>query len=198
MLQLLTGIADICLAGDNLEKDIRIWLSPPESWKDYNIARKLRHSGSATWFVQGNTFSEWKRSEAPSSLLWVHGKRKLTPRIYALPETEIEFYPSRSGFWKERTLVCETPDVTNSSLSFWPAPQLSKISMPCRKRGLPHWRSSIAILRTIKRRTCADLFHRSSSNFVINPTPTVMFFPSSTQNTPMVCVIPATVHFQDA
>ena len=77
------------LAGDKLEKDIRTWLKPPDPWKNYNITRNLRHRGSAAWFVQGNTFSEWKRSEAPGSLLWVHGKRELTSRIYALPETEI-------------------------------------------------------------------------------------------------------------
>ena len=72
-----------------MEKDIRIWLSPPDPWKNYNIARESRLSGSAAWFIQGNTFSEWKRSEAPGSVLWVHGKRESTPRSYALPETEI-------------------------------------------------------------------------------------------------------------
>ncbi|KAN0116571.1 hypothetical protein V8E52_005715 [Russula decolorans] len=74
---------------DKLEKDIRTWLSPPDPWKNYNIARRLRQSGSAAWFLQDNAFSEWKRSEAPGSLLWVHGKRKLMPKLYALSETEI-------------------------------------------------------------------------------------------------------------
>ena len=81
------------MAGDKLEKDIQTWLSPPDPWKNYNITRKLRQSGSAAWFVQGDTFSEWKRSEAPGSLLWVHGKRELTPKFYALPKTEILFIP---------------------------------------------------------------------------------------------------------
>jgi hypothetical protein len=65
----------ICLAGDSLEQDIFRWLSPPDPWKNHHIACKSRHRGSAEWFVQSNTFSEWKASEAPSSLLWVHGKR---------------------------------------------------------------------------------------------------------------------------
>ena len=58
-----------------MEQRILEWLSPPDPWKNHNIARKSRHRGSAAWFVQGNTFSNWKSSEAPGSLLWVHGKR---------------------------------------------------------------------------------------------------------------------------
>ncbi|KAF8462657.1 hypothetical protein DFH94DRAFT_659177, partial [Russula ochroleuca] len=59
---------------DNLHKDIFKWLSPPDPWKNHHLACKSRHRRSAAWFVQGNTFSEWKASEAPSSILWVHGK----------------------------------------------------------------------------------------------------------------------------
>jgi hypothetical protein len=72
-----------------MEKDIQKWLSPPDPWKNYHISRELRQSGSAAWFLQGDSFSEWKRSEEPGSLLWVHGKRKLMPKFFALPETKI-------------------------------------------------------------------------------------------------------------
>ena len=64
------------LAGDKLQRDVRNWLSPPDPWKNHNIARGLQHCGTAEWFVQGNTFSAWKASD-PSSLLWFHGKRSL-------------------------------------------------------------------------------------------------------------------------
>jgi hypothetical protein len=37
----------------------------------------------------------------------------------------------------------------------------------------------------------------SWSNFVINPTPTLIFYPSCTQNIAMVRVIPATTYLQD-
>jgi hypothetical protein len=59
-----------------LLKDLRSWLSPPDPWKNYNIARKSRHSETGAWFVNGNTLSKWKES-GPSTLLWIHGKRKL-------------------------------------------------------------------------------------------------------------------------
>jgi hypothetical protein len=64
-----------CRAGDNMQQDILRWLSPPDPWKNYHIACKSRHPGSAAWFIQGNSFSEWKASETPSFLLWLHGKR---------------------------------------------------------------------------------------------------------------------------
>ncbi|KAI0292974.1 hypothetical protein B0F90DRAFT_193057 [Multifurca ochricompacta] len=35
------------------------------------MARKAHHPGTAAWFIQGHTFSEWKKT---GSLLWIHGK----------------------------------------------------------------------------------------------------------------------------
>src|SRR5260221_14262499 len=64
-----------CLAGDKLQQDICGWLSPPDPWKNHNIARELYQTGTAEWFIQGSTFAEW-RSSGPSSGLWIHGKRE--------------------------------------------------------------------------------------------------------------------------
>jgi NACHT domain len=95
-----------CLAGDDLQRNIFGWLSPPDPWKNYHIACESHHGGSAAWFIEGNTFSEWKASEAQSSLLWVHGKRPSIPRSYSFSETD-EF-PSHSGCGKKRFLVRQT------------------------------------------------------------------------------------------
>ncbi|KAN0105744.1 hypothetical protein V8E52_010703 [Russula decolorans] len=59
---------------DSLQKDLFGWLSPPDPWKNHHAACISRHRGTAEWFIQGNTFSEWRTSEVPGSLLWVHGK----------------------------------------------------------------------------------------------------------------------------
>jgi hypothetical protein len=67
-----------CLAGNELQRDLRRWLSPPDPWKNHNIACESHHEGTAAWFVQGDTFSEWKVSNS-GSLLWIHGKRPLKP-----------------------------------------------------------------------------------------------------------------------
>ena len=89
MLRQLSEITEVVSLGDNLERDVRKWLSPPDPWKNHNISCELRHQGSAAWFVQGNTFFEWKASEIPGSLLWVHGKRPLALNSYTSPKTEI-------------------------------------------------------------------------------------------------------------
>ncbi|KAH9990933.1 hypothetical protein BJV77DRAFT_566061 [Russula vinacea] len=61
------------LKRDKSQQDIRSWLSPPDPWKNHNLARGSRHAGTAAWFVGGSTLSKWK-SSGPSSLLWIHGK----------------------------------------------------------------------------------------------------------------------------
>jgi hypothetical protein len=58
-----------------LQQDVQQWLSPPDPWKNHNIARESRHGGTGTWWIQGDSYAEWK-SSGPSSLLWVNGKRK--------------------------------------------------------------------------------------------------------------------------
>ena len=75
------------LAGDKLQQDIYRWLSPPDPWKNYNIARESRHIGTGAWFLQGRTLSEWKES-GPSSLLWIHGKRQYDLGLSSYPETD--------------------------------------------------------------------------------------------------------------
>ena len=62
------------LAGDELQKNIRQWLSPPDPWVNHIIARKYQHSGTGAWWIQHDTFSDWKYS-GPSSLLCIYGKR---------------------------------------------------------------------------------------------------------------------------
>jgi hypothetical protein len=57
-----------------LQQDVWKWLSPPDPWKNHNLARESRHGGTGTWWIESDTYAEWKSSGA-SSLLWVHGKR---------------------------------------------------------------------------------------------------------------------------
>ncbi|KAH9977573.1 hypothetical protein BJV74DRAFT_149311 [Russula compacta] len=54
-----------------LREKLQRWLSPPDSSKNHNIARKAHYKGTASWFFQGGIFQEWKSSP---SLLWIHGK----------------------------------------------------------------------------------------------------------------------------
>ena len=62
----------IILVGDQLREKLQTWLSPPDPSTNHNLARKVHHRGTATWFFQGSIFQEWK---SYPSLLWIHGKR---------------------------------------------------------------------------------------------------------------------------
>jgi len=64
----------IILTGDQLQQNLRRWLSPQDPSTNHNIACNAHHKGTATWFFEGSTYKEWK-STSSESLLWVHGKR---------------------------------------------------------------------------------------------------------------------------
>ncbi|KAH9012843.1 hypothetical protein EDB83DRAFT_2272317, partial [Lactarius deliciosus] len=60
-----------CLIGNELRKDLRKWVAPPDPSVNYNTASGAHHEGTAAWCTKGNTLAEWKTS---GSLLWIHGK----------------------------------------------------------------------------------------------------------------------------
>jgi archaellum component FlaC len=68
----------IILTGDQLQQNLRRWLSPPDPSTNHNIACNAHHKGTAHWFFEGRTYKEWK-SISSESLLWVHGKRVPRP-----------------------------------------------------------------------------------------------------------------------
>ncbi|KAN0107438.1 hypothetical protein V8E52_010186 [Russula decolorans] len=58
---------------DKLQQEVRNWLSPPDPWKNHNLARESRHGRTGTWWVEGDSYAEWKSSGARPHL-WIHGK----------------------------------------------------------------------------------------------------------------------------
>jgi len=65
-------------AGNQFQKDVRNWLSPPDPSTNHNIARRDHLDGTASWFIESGTFKEWK---AMGSLLWIRGKRTQSPSL---------------------------------------------------------------------------------------------------------------------
>jgi hypothetical protein len=195
MPRLLTGIADIVWQAKNWRRIFGLGCHRPTPGRTITLPASYARGGlrHGSFRATRSQNGDGPRPRVPFYGCMGNVSERPDYTLFQRPK----FYPFRSGCWKERTLVCETFDIADSSLSFWPAPQLSRTSMPGGKRGLRHWPSFTAISGKIKRRTCADFFRRSWSNFVISPTPTVMCFPSSTPNMPMVRVIPATMHLQD-
>ena len=72
----------IILTGNQLQQDLRRWLSPPDPSTNHNTACNAHHKGTATWFFEGRTYKEWK-STGSESLLWIHGKRMPQSRFAA-------------------------------------------------------------------------------------------------------------------
>ena len=60
------------LIGNELRKDLRKWIAPPDPSLNFNTASDAHHEGTAAWCTKGNTVADWKTS---GSLLWIHGKR---------------------------------------------------------------------------------------------------------------------------
>ncbi|KAH9047979.1 ankyrin repeat-containing domain protein [Lactarius deliciosus] len=56
--------------GEVLPK-LKGWLSPPDPSTNYNIGLRDLHEETATWFLEGRIFQEWRST---GSLLWIHGK----------------------------------------------------------------------------------------------------------------------------
>ncbi|KAH9165412.1 hypothetical protein EDB89DRAFT_2076826 [Lactarius sanguifluus] len=56
---------------NQLRRDLRKWLSPPDPSINYNTACGAHHNGTATWFTRCDAFNGWGAS---GGLLWVHGK----------------------------------------------------------------------------------------------------------------------------
>ncbi len=60
------------LVGDELQKDVQQWRSPPDPSTNHNFVSEARHSGTAKWFFKSKALTDWKAS---GSFLWIHGKR---------------------------------------------------------------------------------------------------------------------------
>ena len=60
------------LVGDQLRKDIRGWLCPPDPSVNYNIGCKAQYADTTMWITENGAFNNWKAS---GSLIWIHGKR---------------------------------------------------------------------------------------------------------------------------
>ncbi|KAH9169162.1 hypothetical protein EDB89DRAFT_1908815 [Lactarius sanguifluus] len=59
------------LAEEQLLRDLRGWLSPPDPSTNHDIMCNAQHESTAAWVFNEDVFKEW---ESSGSLLWVHGK----------------------------------------------------------------------------------------------------------------------------
>ncbi|KAF8494392.1 hypothetical protein F5888DRAFT_655820 [Russula emetica] len=58
---------------NQLRRDVRRWLSPPDPSTNHNIACNAHCEGTATWFFRGSIYQDWKSTDS-EPLLWIYGK----------------------------------------------------------------------------------------------------------------------------
>jgi hypothetical protein len=97
-------------AGEEVQQNVRNWLSPPDPWKNHKIACETQLTGTGTWWIQGQAYAEWN-SAGPSALFWIHGKRVYFACSHSLSSGTYEFCLF-SWCRKERALVRESRHVT--------------------------------------------------------------------------------------
>ena len=89
------------LTGNELRKDLRKWIAPPDPSVNYNVASGAHHEGTATWCTKGTTLADWKSS---GTLLWIHGKRRCSISFQVLFVTDYSWIDSWLG--EEYLKVC--------------------------------------------------------------------------------------------
>ncbi|KAH9053698.1 hypothetical protein EDB87DRAFT_202630 [Lactarius vividus] len=59
------------ISRNQLRRELRNWISPPDPSINYNTACGAHHKGTAAWLTRGDAFKGWRTD---GCLLWVHGK----------------------------------------------------------------------------------------------------------------------------
>src|ERR1700730_16514258 len=85
-------------AGDQFQKDAKLWLSPPDPSTNHDFVWKAHHEGTAAWFFESDVFASWKSA---GSLLWIHGKR-----TFPNHEGALALMDSYSGLREKYSPVC--------------------------------------------------------------------------------------------
>jgi len=176
-----------------LQQNMQRWLSPPDPWKNHNIARESQHTGTATWWIHGEAFSKWK-SSGPSSLLWLHGKR--TSFVLFIRSLELIIFTSVAGAGKSVLWYVNLSVLSfrNSIGCHHLVPQLSRTSKAYVRQDRHHSHSSIVTSGRTKRRTGAGCFRLSWSSSVVNRMPTMMPSSNSMKHTIRAHDMPAIVN----
>lgn len=91
--------------GAQIEQDIHQWFSPPDPSTNYNIACEAQYEGTAAWFFRGKKFKNWMSA---SSVLWIHGKRKL---LLSVAAQQLMVSILRSWVREEHPMVCHFPTI---------------------------------------------------------------------------------------
>jgi len=110
---------------NQLRRDLRNWISPPDPSINYNTACGAHHEGTAAWLSQGDAFGGWKSS---GSLLWVHGKPGSGKSILSSVSSKISKVSATPGLRRWHTFI-STSRTLQSKITVLSYPPFSSSSL---------------------------------------------------------------------
>jgi hypothetical protein len=150
--------------GNQVRECLRRWATPPDPSTNHNIACGIQHGGTAQWFFRGGIFRDWKST---GSLLWIYGKRVLSPLVLDLLLTNV---CTASGVREEHPLVSiHLALYATNNLRCLIAQQSFKTSKPFARQDQHLLPIFISTLGTLTSKTVATSSHLFSSNFLHSP-----------------------------
>ena len=170
--------------GNELYKDLRKWVSPPDPSVNFNTASDAHHEGTSAWCRKRDTALTWKVS---GSLLWIHGKRIYpisTARAWLF--TDDIFFNSRLR--EEYSQVrCSLSSCVPVELkrSYRQAPLSLKTSNLCPMPAPLSWPIFTSVSGIRRSKTPALSYRLSLSNSRINPISSVTFCKGCTRRIKM-------------
>ena len=96
----------IYFTGNEVRKDLRKWIAPPDPSLNYNAAWAAHHEGTAAWCTEGSPLADWRTS---GSLLWIHGKRTHPITVPVLILTNDPWPGIDSWLWEKYSQVRYRP-----------------------------------------------------------------------------------------
>lgn len=70
--RLLRKIYKTTQQGDNFNRKVVNWLSPPDPWTNHASARRRHENSTGSWLLESDHYQRWKAGD--SSHIWLHGK----------------------------------------------------------------------------------------------------------------------------
>jgi hypothetical protein len=91
--------------GNELRRDLRIWIAPPDPSVNFNTASDAHHEGTATWCTKGDTVVTWKEC---GTLLWIHSKRTYPIQFTVRASVITNDILINSWLWEKYSQVCHS------------------------------------------------------------------------------------------
>ncbi|KAI0286240.1 hypothetical protein BC826DRAFT_1178858 [Russula brevipes] len=100
---------------NQLREKLMAWLAPPDPSINHNTACGTQHEGTASWFLESDTFDEWKQND---SVLWIRGNPGSRKTVLCSSASQILTGMFYISFSKLVTMGRNSPASVRSQIAF--------------------------------------------------------------------------------